>query len=583
METQSKQTATSTSQSERLFSEDSQLSNSSAYYFLYCAICTGINKKDKLTEKQKNHMFRMLKENLGICFLNSLVFPLRAMIKQHEIHYNTGDYINRLKSYGKTYGCMSTPEEAFDVLSDQKSEVRDGILAMANNYLMLKQAVDSSQKEHFVNLCNESQQGMPDILLICGFLRDESLTLIRRSDIIRVTDQNGIEVDDKETAEIFYQEICSRKKAILNIEGVLPFLHHYSGIAEEERYPIRKAIALYKKTMTTFIEAMDTYSGPDIDKVEKLHIRDRGLFYKITVPIYLSTLKEKGQDVDSFIQRWENDYGSDSAWVLEAKRLFQEYSTPIEKPSSSTDKRNGKSQCWLKDEGLHTEGSMASYINDWCKFLKSKLDKFQGYDKNGENRIKLITRISCSMIYGVLEDIGWANEYLAGRYGKSFEYTMSLTSFDKDFRRQDMKDYMEMIAAFKKIMTAIKAEKKFSRHDNIEKRTINRRTVNDNDIIAEMRTEYVLLTPKNKFCGEFLSNNLMPFFETYRQLFHKIKESLKIKKIEFPYDINVNTLSEYVNRYNETTSQDNGSVDKEIREMFDEYEVAEYDDNDYDV
>jgi len=146
------------------------------------------------------------------------------------------------------------------------------------------------------------------------------------------------------------------------------------------------------------------------------------------------------------------------------------------------------------------------------------------------------------------------------------------------------KIYMEMIKSFKEIMKTIKNENTFSRHGNIEKGTINHGKVNENveDIIAEMRKEYVLLKDINEFCGRFLLNNLVPFFETYRQLFHKIKESLKIKKIEFPYDINVNTLSEYVNRYNETISQDNDPVNEDIREMFDEYEGAEYGANDND-
>ena len=164
METQNRQTTTFPDRQHGCAgNEDAPLTNSSYYYLLFCAICKWIGKKDELTEEQRNQLNSIWKEYLGICFLNSLVFPLRTMIKQHEIYYNTGNYVNNLKSYGKTYGCIASPEEAFDVLSNQETIVRDGILAMANNFLLLKQALDDSQKEQFVNLCKESQQGMPDI------------------------------------------------------------------------------------------------------------------------------------------------------------------------------------------------------------------------------------------------------------------------------------------------------------------------------------------------------------------------------------------------------------------------------------
>ena len=577
METQNRQTTTFPDRQHGCAgNEDAPLTNSSYYYLLFCAICKWIGKKDELTEEQRNQLNSIWKEYLGICFLNSLVFPLRTMIKQHEIYYNTGNYVNNLKSYGKTYGCIASPEEAFDVLSDQETIVRDGILAMANNFLLLKQALDGSQKEQFVNLCKETQQGMPDILLICGFLRDESLVNIQRSDIVRATDENGEELDNKELMELFCRDIISKKKAILNIKGELPFLHHSSGKAGEERYPLRKAIALYKKTMMAFVNALDTYSGTDIDEVERLHIKDRGLFYKMTVPVFLSTLKRKGLDVDEFIQRWENEYGSDSAWVMEAKKECQSFNTLVEKTSSTT--RNGKKQCWLREDSNETEGSMASRIEKWLKYLKTEPDQFQGYAKT--KRKEQITMVSCGMIYGVLEDVGIANIFDTGNYASSFKRTVEQTD-TKHFRRPDLKYYIIMIETFKIIIKAIKDETKFSRHGSIDTRTIRYRRADEKDLIAEIRSNLLKLTNKDEFYFIFLSSNLIPLYNTYNQLLQKIKKTLKIPAETPPYNIKKETLTSIIDFLNETTIQDNESGDNDIREMFDENEVAEYSDNDY--
>ena len=577
METQNRQTTISPDRRPGCAgNEDAQLTNSSYYYLLFCTICKWIGKKDELTEEQRNQLNSIWKEYLGICFLNSLVFPLRTMLKQHEIYYNNGNYINNLKSYGKTYGCIASPEEAFDVLCDQETIVRDGILAMANNFLLLKQALDGSQKEQFVNLCKETQQGMPDILLICGFLRDESLVHIQRCDIVRATDENGEELDNKELMVLFCRDIISKKKAILNIKGELPFLHHSSGKAGEERYPLRKAIALYKKTMMTFVNALDTYSGTDINEVERLHIKDRGLFYKMTVPVYLSTLKRKGLDVDEFIQRWENEYGSDSAWVMEAKKECQSSNTLVEKTSSTT--RNGKKQCWLK-EGVHeTGGSMAIRIQKWCEFLMPELDKLQGYDKKPKKRIKQITMISCSMIYGVLEDIGIAKVYTEGRYGSSFNDTMSLTNI-KGFRRQDMITYMKMIKAYKSIMQFAKDETSFSRHDTIEANKENKvhGMPNHEEIKAEMRKEFLTIDSKNDFYSKFLSNNFDRFLDIYRQLLQRIKKEFNIKLETPQYNIKRQIDSTLDSGNKSFSTQDDYSVDEEIQNMFNEYESAEYD------
>ena len=580
METQNRQTTISPYRRPGCAgNEDAQLTNSSYYYLLYCAICKWIGKKDELTEEQRNQLNSIWKEYLGICFLNSLVFPLRTMLKQHEIYYNTGNYINNLKSYGKTYGCIASPEEAFDVLSNQETIVRDGILAMANNFLLLKQALDGSQKEQFANLCKESQQGMPDILLICGFLRDESLVHIQRSDIVRATDENGEELDNKELMVLFCRDIISKKKAILNIKGELPFLHHSSGKAGEERYPLRKAIALYKKTMMAFVNALDTYSGTDIDKVERLHIKDRGLFYKMTVPVYLSTLKKKGLDVDEFIQRWENEYGSDSAWVMEAKKECQSSNTLVEKTSSTT--RNGKKQCWLREGSNETEGSMASRIEKWLKYLNTELDQFQGYAKTKTKRKEQITMVSCGMIYGVLEDVGIANIFDTGNYASSFKRTVEQTD-TKHFRRQDLKYYIIMIETFKIIIKAIKDETKFSRHGSIDTRAIRYRRADEKDLIAEIRSNFSKLIGKDEFYCIFLLNNLKPLFKTYRQLLQKIKHSLKNNEDTSQYNIKEDTLSELVDSFNKTIIPYKESGNKDIREMFDENEVAEYSDNDYD-
>ena len=310
METQNKHTTTSNRQSDLIESEESPMSASSYYYLLFKVICAWINKKDELAEEQRSQLFGMQKEYLGICFLNSLVFPLRSLIKQHEIYYNTGNYINGLKSSSKLYGRVASPEEAFDVLIDQKTIVRDGILVMANNFLSLKQAIDNSLKEQFVRLCNEAQQGMPDILLICGFLRDESLVQIHRNDIISVTDENGKELGDKGLEEIS-QELCSRRKNIMNIKGELPFLHHYSGKKGEERYPIQKAIVLYKLTLKNYFATLGSYSGSEVFKIDNFHLpyicNSRPcLISRIYCDIFRFVYDE-----DSYLKRLIGGYGHD--------------------------------------------------------------------------------------------------------------------------------------------------------------------------------------------------------------------------------------------------------------------------------
>lgn len=578
MGTQNKHTAASTSQSNGIGEKDSRSSTSSYYYLLFWAICQWFKKKDELTEEQKKRLFRTWKEYLGICFLNSLVFPLRTRIKQHEIHYNTGNYINSLKSFGRAYGRIASPEEAFDILSDQKTKVRDGILVMANNFLSLKQAIDNSLKEQFVRLCNEAQQGMSDILLICGFLRDESLVQIHRNDIISVTDENGKELGDKGLSEIT-QELCSRRKTIMNMKGELPFLHHYSGKKGEERYPIHKAIALYKLTLKNYFATLNTYSGSEIVEIENLHIKDRSLFYKITVPVYLSTMKEAGLDIDAFIQRWEDTYGNDSVWVAETKMFSKKSSNPIIEKPSIVKNHDGKSKCWLKDDIQETEVSMASRIDKWCKSLKQKLDKLQGYDEKANNRIKQITMISCSMIYGVLEDINYANQYLSGRYGKSFETTMEKTSLGKDklFRRQDMKVYMKMIHAFKKIMEFIKDETTFSRHSSLGA------IKNDGiygqpsyeEIKAEMQMELRSINSKNEFFSNFLSSNFDGFSDIYKQLLQRIKKEFKIKLETPQYNMKRQIDPSPDSSIESDYAQNDNTVEEEILNMFNDYETAE--------
>ena len=544
-----------------------------------------MNKKDELAEEQKGQLFGMWKEYLGICFLESLVFPLRSIIKQHEIYYNTVNYINGLKSSSKLYGCVASPEEAFDVLIEQDTIVQDGILVMANDFLSLKQAIDNSLKEQFVRLCNEAQQGMSDILLICGLLRDESLAQIHKKDIVRVTDENGKELDDRELAELFYQDICNKKKAVLNLKGELPFLHHYSGKKGEERYPITKAIELYKLTLKNYFDTLGSYSSSEVVAIDNLHIKDRILFYKIAVPAYFSTIKEVGLDFDAFIQRWENTYGGDSVWVEEAKRLSRESSDPIIEKTSTAKKGNGTSQCWLKDDDPKTEITLTGKFDEWCRFLMPKLEPLQGYNKRTKTRIKQIARISCSMIYGALEDIGYANDYASGRYGKSFESTIKKTSLGKDklFRRQDMKVYMKMIYAFKTIMEFIKDETTFSRHSSIdsETRVGIRNRANHEDLIAEIRTQLLSIkNEKDDFYWQFLSTNFVKLFAIYKEILQRIKRNLKVV-IELPqYDIQEETLSSIFSKNNMSFIQgfEQDKYSDEINEMFNDFQAPEYDD-----
>lgn len=576
MGTQNKHTATSTSQFDGIWEKDSQSSTSSYYYLLFWAICQWFKKKDELTVEQKKQFFCTWKEYLGICFLNALVFPLRTIIKQHEIYYNTGNYINSLKSFGKAYGRIASPEEAFDILSSQNNIVRNGILVMANNFLSLKQAIDDSLKEQFVCLCNEAQQGMSDILLVCGFLRDESLVQIHRNDIISVTDENGKELGDKGLAEII-QELCSRRKTIMNMKGELPFLHHYSGKKGEERYPIHKAIVLYKLTLKNYFATLNTYSGSEIVEIDDLHIKGRNLFYKITVPVYLSTMKEAGLDIDAFIQRWEDTYGNDSVWVAEAKRFSIKSNNPIIEKPSTVNKHNGKAQCWLKEDTRETEVSIASKIDKWCKFLKQKLDSLQGYDKKANNRIKQITMISCSIIYGVMEDIGYANDYLSGRYGKSFDKTMKETTFGNDFRRQDFKVYMKMIHAFKNIMGFIKEDTIFSRHGSLG--AIKNEEVfgkpNYEEIKAEMRMEILSIHSKNEFFGNFLSSNFYEFLDIYKQLLQRIKKAFKIKLETPQYNTKRQIDSSPDSSIESNYAQNDNAVEEDVLNMFNDYETAE--------
>ena len=432
-----------------------------------------------------------------------------------------------------------------------------------------------------MRLCNEAQQGMPDILLICGFLRDESLVQIHRNDIISVTDENGKELGDKGLDEIS-QELCSRRKNIMNIKGELPFLHHYSGKKGEERYPIQKAIVLYKLTLKNYFATLGSYSGSEVFKIDNFQIKDRILFYRIMVPVYLSTMKEAGLDIDAFIQRWEDTYGNDSVWVAEAKKLSKESSNPTIEKTSTSNKGNGTSQCWLKD-GIHeTEGSMAKRIEKWCVFLKPKLDKLQEYDEKANNRIKQITMISCSMIYGVLEDIGYANDYLSGRYGISFESTMKKTDLAKDFRRQDMKDYMKMIHAFKKIMEYNKDDKSFSRYCSIDDKTRVgiHNSANQKDIKAEIRTQLLSINGKDDFYWNFLFTNFVKFFAIYKEILQRIKRNLKVV-IELPrYDIKEETLSSNFRKINISFIQgiEQDEYSDEINEMFNDFQALEYDD-----
>ncbi len=579
MDTHNKNAASSNSQ------PISPVSASSYYYLLFKVICACINKKDELAEEQKGQLFGMWKEYLGICFLESLVFPLRSIIKQHEIYYNTVNYINGLKSSSKLYGCVASPEEAFDVLIEQDTIVQDGILVMANDFLSLKQAIDNSLKEQFVRLCNEAQQGMSDILLICGLLRDESLAQIHKKDIVRVTDENGKELDDRELAELFYQDICNKKKAVLNLKGELPFLHHYSGKKGEERYPITKAIELYKLTLKNYFDTLGSYSSSEVVAIDNLHIKDRILFYKIAVPAYFSTIKEVGLDFDAFIQRWENTYGGDSVWVEEAKRLSRESSDPIIEKTSTAKKGNGTSQCWLKDDDPKTEITLTGKFDEWCRFLMPKLEPLQGYNKRTKTRIKQIARISCSMIYGALEDIGYANDYASGRYGKSFESTIKKTSLGKDklFRRQDMKVYMKMIYAFKTIMEFIKDETTFSRHSSIdsETRVGIRNRANHEDLIAEIRTQLLSIkNEKDDFYWQFLSTNFVKLFAIYKEILQRIKRNLKVV-IELPqYDIQEETLSSIFSKNNMSFIQgfEQDKYSDEINEMFNDFQAPEYDD-----
>lgn len=578
MDTHSKNAASSNRQ------PNSLAPDSSYYYLLFKVICACINKKDELAEEQRGQLFGMWKEYLGICFLESLVFPLRSIIKQHEIYYNTGNYINSLKSSSKLYGCVASPEEAFDVLIEQDTIVRDGILVMANNFLSLKQAIDNSLKEQFVRLCNEAQQGMSDILRICGLLRDESLAQIHKKDIVRVTDENGKELDDRELVELFYQDICNKKKAVLNLKGELPFLHHYSGKKGEERYPITKAIELYKLTLKNYFDTLGSYSSSEVVAIDNLHIKDRILFYKIAVPAYFSTIKEVGLNFDAFIQRWENTYGSDSVWVEEAKRLAKESSDPIIEEPSKAKKGNGTSQCWLKDDDPKTEIILTGKIDEWCRFLMPKLEPLQGYNKRTKTRIKQIARISCSMIYGALEDIGYANDYASGRYGKSFESTIKKTSLGKDklFRRQDMMVYMKMIHAFKKIMEYNKDDKSFSRHSSIDNNTRFgiQNSANQKDINAEIRTLLLSINAKDDFYWNFLFTNFVKFFAIYKEILKRIKRNLKVE-IELPrYSIKKETLSSNFRKIDISFIQgiEQDEYSDEINEMFNDLQAPGYDD-----
>ena len=403
-----------------------------------------------------------------------------------------------------------------------------------------------------MRLCNEAQKGMSDILLICGFLRDESLSQIHKKDIVRATDENGKELDDRELAELFYQDICNKKKAILNLKGELPFLHHYSGKIGEERYPITKAIELYKLTLKNYFDTLGTYSSSEVVAIDNLHIKDRMLFYKIAIPAYFSSIKEAGLDFDAFIQRWEITYGSDSVWVEEAKRLAKESSNPITEKTSTAKKSNGTSQCWLKDGIPETEETMAGKIDDWCRFLNPLLKTFQGYDEKDKKRKKQITRVSCSMIYGVLEDIGYANDYASGRYGKSFDSTMKKTTYAKDFRRQDMKFYMKMIKAYKDIMHYIKDETTFSRHGSIEPNSEDK-TFNKpkyKNIQTEILRDFELLSTdcKDIFYKQFLLNNILEFFDVYKQLLQQIRREFNIKLETPQYNMEKSTLEKIFKR-----------------------------------
>jgi hypothetical protein len=291
---------------------------------------------------------------------------------------------------------------------------------------------------------------------------------------------------------------------------------------------------------------LGTYSSSEVTAIDNLHIKDRILFYKIAVPAYFSTIKDAGLDFDAFIQRWENTYGGDSVWVEEAQRLYKESSDPIIEEPSTAKKGNGTSQCWLKDGIRETEGTMAGRIDEWCKFLLKELDKLNGYDKKASKQKKQITMISCSMIYGVLEDIGYANDYLPNRYGSSFQRTMEKSTFAKDFRRQDMKFYMKMIKTYKNIMHYIKDETTFSRHDSIEPKsevkTYNK--PNYTNILTEVLKDFEILSIecKDSFYMQFLLNNILEFFDVYKQLLQQIQREFKINLETPQYNMNKSTL-----------------------------------------
>ena len=189
------------------------------------------------------------------------------------------------------------------------------------------------------------------------------------------------------------------------------------------------------------------------------------------------------------------------------------------------------------------------------------------------------------MIYGALEDIGYANDYASGRYGKSFESTIKKTSLGKDklFRRQDMKVYMKMIYAFKTIMEFIKDETTFSRHSSIdsETRVGIRNRANHEDLIAEIRTQLLSIkNEKDDFYWQFLSTNFVKLFAIYKEILQRIKRNLKVV-IELPqYDIQEETLSSIFSKNNMSFIQgfEQDKYSDEINEMFNDFQAPEYDD-----
>ena len=166
--------------------------------------------------------------------------------------------------------------------------------------------------------------------------------------------------------------------------------------------------------------------------------------------------------------------------------------------------------------------------------------------KRPVNKKKQITMISCSMIYGVLEDIGYANDYLPNRYGSSFQRTMEKSTFAKDFRRQDMKFYMKMIKTYKNIMHYIKDETTFSRHDSIEPKsevkTYNK--PNYTNILTGVLKDFEILSIecKDSFYMQFLLNNILEFFDVYKQLLQQIQREFKINLETPQYNMNKSTL-----------------------------------------